>query len=100
MTNAATCLESAGYVKPNEDKEQIVLVCELLVGPCASGSYGQQDFGYDADGKAILTLTNDEQMIMCSSQETQLLVVGYITIVWKKHVAWNLRFTTNNAWLC
>ena len=46
----------------------------------APGTKDQVDFGCDAHGQSILTLTNPSGTILCASQENQLLATYKITV--------------------
>ena len=56
-----------------------LLILSVHVGPSAGGWQDRKDFGKDANGNPILTLTNPTGTIKCSKYESQLLVKAIIT---------------------
>jgi hypothetical protein len=72
--------EALAYAEPDKSLQQTLLVVNLLQGPTALGHQDQVDFGFDQDGKQILTLTNPENTIFCASRDSQLSAHYRITV--------------------
>ncbi len=68
------------YAKPHTTSRQEVVAAVLLQGPTALGRPDQIDFGVDADGSEILTLTNADGSILCAAKENQLLATHRFTL--------------------
>ncbi len=57
-----------------------VVSVEYLQGPSTPDEQDQVDFGLDAQGYEILTLTSPDKTIFCASRENQLFVTHRITV--------------------
>ena len=71
--------EALSYCDVDENIFKL-LILDVHVGPHTVGWQDRVDFGKDANGNAILTLTNPIGTIFCSMKEPQLLVKGIITV--------------------
>jgi hypothetical protein len=69
-----------GFATPYEHTRQVFFAVEYLHGPSATGHQDQVDFGLDAQGHEVLTLTSPDGTIFCASRENQLLVTHRITV--------------------
>ena len=65
--------EALRYAKPDANMKQVLIAAELLQGPTAHGSQDQIDFGVDSHGSEILTLSNPDETILCTSKGHRLL---------------------------
>lgn len=68
------------FATPFERTRQVFFVVEYIQGPSAPGVQDQVDFGVDAQGQEILTLTSPDLSILCASRENQLLATHRITV--------------------
>lgn len=71
---AKSAFEALSYATPDKHLNQTLLVTVLSQGPTTIGVRNLSDFGCDAMGKDILTVTNPEETIFCASDAAQLLV--------------------------
>jgi hypothetical protein len=69
-----------GFATPYEQTRQVFFAVEYLHGPSATGQQDQVDFGLDAQGHEVLTLTSPDGTILCASRENQLLATHRITV--------------------
>jgi len=72
--------EALAYAEPNPDFIQTFLVVNLLQGSTTVGSQDMVDFGFDANGKQILTTTNQDNTIFCASHGDQLLATYRVSV--------------------
>lgn len=73
--------EALAYADPCEDSlRQTFVVADLAHGPTRVGYHDMVDFGTDAEGRMILTATNEHKTIFCAAYEDQLYAHYSVTM--------------------
>ena len=80
------------FATPFQRTRQVFFVVEYIQGPSAPGVQDQVDFGVDAQGQEILTLTSPDQTIFCASRENQLLATHRITVRYMEERPYTQRY--------
>jgi hypothetical protein len=81
--------EALSYCPPTDENTMQILVVDNLVGLHTVGKQDQEDFGTSN------TLTNPEETIWCSKNESQLCAVGIVTIQYRMDIKPTLQHAKN-----
>lgn len=78
---ASNVWEALAYAEPCAHSHlQTFLIADLARGPTRVGYHNMMDFGSDAEGRMVLTATNEEKTIFCAAYEDQLYAHYIVTM--------------------